>query len=227
MASSQVSPRPSSSAGHFGVSPIALKKPKRPSSGRGGPAKPCLRQQRRQQTVARRVADAEALGRHAQHLHQTGGLRRGAAQRPNHLFYVEPEQPAGRRRRAEHAAARGDVPAPRAVVRRRDRIADPARDLDADRERIEQIDAAHALQLRQRVERRHDRRGRMDHGRQMGVAEVVDIGAGRVEKRRVERVGALLAADDRGRPLRRRWAASAAGFRRSDRCRRGCRPPGY
>jgi hypothetical protein len=83
-------------------------------------------------------------------------------------------------------------------MRRRDRIADPARHLDADRKRIEQIGTAHALQLGHRIKRRHDRRGRMDHRRQVCVAEVVDVGAGRIEKGRVENVGALFAANDGG-----------------------------
>ena len=71
-----------------------------------------------------------------------------------------------------------------------------------------EIAAAHGLQLGQRQQRRRHRRGRMDRGRHMGIAEVEDIGAGGIEERCIERIDALAPADDR--------RLLAAGKRRSD-----------
>ena len=81
---------------------------------------------------------------------------------------------------------------------RRDRKADAGLDFIAEDEAEQQLAATHLLQLGERQQRRRHRRGRMDHGAQMGVAEVVDIGAGGVEESRGERIDAL-AAPDHGR----------------------------
>jgi hypothetical protein len=86
------------------------------------------------------------------------------------------------------------------VVAGRNGTPDPAFDLDAENERQQQFDAAHAAQLRQREQRRRDWSGRMDDGRDMGVAKIQNVGCGRVEKGRAQRVYAF-ATTDQGRLL--------------------------
>jgi hypothetical protein len=78
----------------------------------------------------------------------------------------------------------------------RDGVADPAFELDAEPEGEQQLGAAHASQLGQREQRRRHRRGRMNDGRKMGVAEIEHVGAGRVQKGRAQGIRALAAADD-------------------------------
>ena len=78
----------------------------------------------------------------------------------------------------------------------RDGKADAAFDLLPDREAEQQVAPADAPQFGERQQRRRNRRGRMDHGAQMGVAEVVDIGAGGVEEGGAQRVDALATPDD-------------------------------
>jgi type II secretory ATPase GspE/PulE/Tfp pilus assembly ATPase PilB-like protein len=83
---------------------------------------------------------------------------------------------------------------------RRDRKADARLHLVAKDEREQQLGSAHPLQLSQRQQCGCYRCGRMDHRGQMGVAEVMDVGAGGIEEGRAERVDAL-AAPDHGRLL--------------------------
>ncbi len=79
---------------------------------------------------------------------------------------------------------------------RRHRKPDPAFDLLAEHEGEQKIAAADALHLGERQQRRRHRRGRMDHRRHMGVAEVEHVGARRVEEGRAQGVDALATADN-------------------------------
>ena len=115
--------------------------------GRGGVA--LLRQQRREQPIARGIADADVLRRTGQVLHQAGGLAGGDAQRVPGLRRVQAKQLRAGRRGAEHAAGRGDVPAPR-VMAGRDDVADPALDLGAQDERVQQRRTRQPALFRQR-----------------------------------------------------------------------------
>src|SRR5271156_157082 len=83
---------------------------------------------------------------------------------------------------------------------RRHRKPDAALDLLAKHESKNEIAAANALQLAERQQRRRERRGRMYHGRDMGIAEVEHVGAGGIEKRRAQRVDALAPSDNRRLP---------------------------
>ena len=112
-----------------------------------------LRQQRRHQAVLRGTARMEALGHRAEHLAQADRLRRRQPQRPAHLLFGQSEQPAARGRRAEDAGRAGDVPAA-IVVRRVDRVADPALHLRAEHQRVQEVAARDRLHLRQRENRR-------------------------------------------------------------------------
>ena len=69
------------------------------------------------------------------------------------------------------------------VVAGRDGAADAAFDLDAENERQQQLDAAHAAQLGEREQRRRHWSGRMDDGRNVCVAKIEHVGGGRVEER--------------------------------------------
>jgi tripartite-type tricarboxylate transporter receptor subunit TctC len=83
---------------------------------------------------------------------------------------------------------------------RRDRKPDAGLYLVAEDEGDQQIGSAQPPQFGERQHRRRHRRGRMNHRAQMGVAEVMDIGAGGVEKGRTQRIDAL-GAPDHGRLL--------------------------
>ena len=159
--------------------------------------KTLLRKQRRPQPIARRVSHADAFCRHAQALAQAGRLCGRDAERGYQRAFTQTKQLAGGSRRAEHAASRGDVPA-LVVVLRRDRKPDACLDLVADHQGEQSVFPAHLPELRKREQRRRDRRGRMDHGAQMGVAEIVDIGGRGVEKGRAQRIDSLVAANYRG-----------------------------
>ena len=190
----------------------------------GRALEPLLGEQRRPQAVARGIADADALGRPAQAFAQARRLRGRVAERPDHAPLVEPDQLAGGGGGAEHAAARGDVPA-LGVVAGRDGAADPALQLDAEQEGEQQVGPGHAPQLCQRQQRRRHRRGRMDHGRQVGVAEIEHVGAGRIQEGRAQRIDALSAADDGrlsavgefGERLQRQLDRAGAAARQRDR----------
>ena len=64
-------------------------------------------------------------------------------------------------------------------------------DLVAEDEGEQQIGPAHLAQFGERKQRRRHRRGRMDHGAQMRVAEIMDIGGGGIEEGRAQRIDAL------------------------------------
>src|SRR5215468_3089882 len=91
------------------------------------------------------------------------------------------EQLAGARGGAKHAAGRGDVPT-LVVMLRRDCKANARLNLVAENEREQELRPADLRELGKRQQRRRHWRCRMDHGAQMRVAEIVDIGRGRVEK---------------------------------------------
>src|SRR5581483_1316950 len=77
-----------------------------------GPVISLLGQQRRPQTVARGVADADAFGRRSQTFAQSRRLRGRNPERPHHLTLIQSQELGRRGRRAEYPAGRGDVPSP-------------------------------------------------------------------------------------------------------------------
>ena len=87
------------------------------------------------------------------------------------------------------------MPAPR-IVPRRDRIADPALDLDAEDEGGEQVPPGRSAGLRQRQHRRGDRRRRMNDRVEMGVVEIEQIGRNRIDEGGAERIEPFRTADD-------------------------------
>ena len=99
-------------------------------------------------------------------------------------------------RRADRAAGPGDVPAV-VVVLGRDRDADAQLNLAAQHERAHRGGAARLRRRRQREQRCRDRRGGMDHRREMRVVVVVDVPGEAVGERGEVRVGTHGAADDR------------------------------
>ena len=163
------------------------------------PLKTLFRQQRRPQAVARGVADAQAFRRRAQTLAQARGLRGRGAERPHHLALVERGQLSAACGSAEHAAGRGDVPSP-VIMAGRDREPDAGLYLIAEDKGQQQIGPAQPPQFGERENGRCHRRGRMNHGAQMGVAEIMDIGAGGIEEGRAQRIDAL-GPPDHGRLL--------------------------
>ena len=58
----------------------------------------------------------------------------------------------------------------------------------------------HAPQLGEREQRRRDRRGRMNDGRNVGVVEIERVGARRVQERRAQGIHAFASTDDGGLP---------------------------
>ena len=163
--------------------------------GRAGDAG--LREQRGRKSAARRAADTDALRHRAERLDQAGGLRRRVAERPDEMPCIEGQQLRDRRGGAEHAAGRRDVPAA-PVVPGRDRIAEPAFDLDAEHEGVQQRRAGDRLRLGEREQRRRDRRGRMDDGRVMRVVEVEHVPARRVDECGAQHVEPVAPADHAG-----------------------------
>ena len=124
-------------------------------------------------------------------------MRRRVAERPGRVSLVEAEQFPGRGSSAEDPAGRGDLPAA-PVMRRHDAEADAALGLDPEDQGVHQLGARHPALLGEREEAGYDRRCRVDHRRQMRVVIFEDIGADRVEKRGVQRIRPLAAADDAG-----------------------------
>ncbi len=153
------------------------------------------REQRRPQSIAGRVADADAFCRGAETLAQAGRLRCRQAERPYHLLGVQSQKLAAAGRGAEYAAGRSDVPA-FGVVRRRHRQPDAARNLLADHQREQEVAAADHLRLGERQQRGHDRRGRVDRGRHVGIAEIEHVGARGIDEGSGQRIEPLAAPGD-------------------------------
>jgi hypothetical protein len=107
---------------------------------------------------------------------------------------IEPQQSRAGGSRTEDAAARGDVPAAR-VVARRDRIADPAADVDTQSERVQQILAGNRAMVSQRQERRQHGRRRVDNGRLMRVVELEHVAGDRIHQRHVQHIEPITLAD--------------------------------
>ena len=136
---------------------------------RGGKA--VARQQRRRQPRARRAADVKRLGHRPELLAHADRLRRGDAERHRGPLRVEAEQARAGRGGAEHAGRAGDVPAAVVVVGI-DGVADAARDVDAEHQRVDQLPPRGAEMLGQRERRRRDGAGRMDDRAQVRVVVV-------------------------------------------------------
>ncbi len=124
------------------------------------------------------------------------------------------EQLRRRYRRAEDAAGGGDVPSA-GVMCRRYREADPARDLDAERQRQEYVPARCDVALGERQRGRGDGRSRMDDGREVGVVEVEEVARHGIGVGGVEDVEALRAPDQAG--LARTGKRAEHADRRPDR----------
>ena len=134
------------------------------------------------------------------------------------------EQLGGRGCRAEHAASRGDMPAAR-IMPGRHRISDPAFDLDPENERRDHVPAGKPPRLRQRQNRRRDRRSRMNDRVQMGIVEIQQVGRDRIDEGRAERIEPLRPADDRrcrGAAERRQRPQRGRDGRIIGRAERGC-----
>src|SRR5215831_2397207 len=110
---------------------------------------------------------------------------------------VETEQLRASGRRTEHAAGRRDVPAA-SVVCWRNRITEPAFDLDTKHESMKQICPGRASLLCQCKERRSNRRARMDHRSKVRIIEVKKVRADRIEKGCIENIETLMPTEDGG-----------------------------
>ena len=108
---------------------------------------------------------------------------------------------------------------------RRDRKPDAGLNLVAEDEGEQQIRPAHLPQFGQRQQRRRHRRGRMDHGAHMGVAEIMDVGAGGIEERRAQRIDALGCGRRWSPACRRRIRRASAARSRPARCGSPPAPP--
>ena len=115
-----------------------------------------LRQQRGHQAGARGGAGVERLGHGAELLAHADGLRGGNAQRHRGLLGVQAEQAGAAGGRAQGAGGAGDVPAAVVVVGVH-RVADAARHVDAQHQRVDQRTAAGPGLLGQRQQRRSTR----------------------------------------------------------------------
>ena len=142
------------------------------------------REQRRRQPVLCGAAGVEALGHGAEHLAQADWLRGGQAERPHHALFIQPEELAGRRGSPEHAGAAGDMPADVVMVGI-DRVADPALDIDAEHQGVDEAFARNRPIFGQGEDGGGDRPGGMDHRLQMGVVEIEHVGADAVDQRGV------------------------------------------
>ena len=98
------------------------------------------------------------------------------------------------------------VPARR---RHRDRLRQPARHLDAKRDRQQQVGAADRPPLCQCQRRGGDRTRRMHHGLGVRVVVRVDAGCQAIDQTGVQRIGLVAAADHRGM-----WVAAVFAQRR-------------
>ncbi len=151
----------------------------------------------------------QRLAHRPEHLAQARRLRRGDPECPDELLFGQTQQPAHRGRRAEHPGGSGDVPA-HVVVRRIDRVADPALDLGPQDEGVKERVPGNRRVLGEREQRRGDRAGRVNDRSQMCVVEVERVRRHAVEQRGVEDVEAFVPTEH-GR-LRR----SREGRERSD-----------
>ena len=159
------------------------------------------REQRRHQPGPRRRAGMERLGHGAELLAQAHRLRRCDAERHGTAAFVQAEDAGAAGRRAQHAGGPGDVPAAVVVVGVH-HVADAARHVDAQHQRIDHVAPGRAALLRQREHGRCDRARRMDDRLQVRVVEVEGVRRDAVDQRRARHVDALAAAEHGG--LRRR-----------------------
>ena len=88
---------------------------------------------------------------------------------------------------------------------RRNRQTNARLHLIAEDEGKQQLRPAHLAQLGEREQRRGHRRGRMDHGAQMRVTEIMDIGRCRVEEGGAQRIDALGPPDHGRGPAARKF----------------------
>src|SRR5437764_10746226 len=125
---------------------------------------------------------------------QPAGLGCGEAECGDERIGFERVKFAGTGGGAEYAAGRGDVPAA-AVMAWRHRQPDPAFDFDAEYESEDEIATSDAPEFAKREQSGGERRGRVDHRRHMGVAEVEHIRARGIEKGGRKRIEAFAAPD--------------------------------
>ena len=114
----------------------------RPALGSFDCARRCrvteLGEQRREEPIARRVADADILGGCSKAFGNSSGLARGNPDGMRGRGSVETDELGACGRRAEHPAGCGDVPAARVMMGRYG-IAEPALDLDPEHECMEDL----------------------------------------------------------------------------------------
>ncbi len=166
------------------------------------------------EAVARGRSEVETFRHAAQHLDQSRALRGREPERPGHAQRVEAEELARGGGGAEHSAGAADVPAA-LVMPWRNGVADAAFGLDAENECVQQVLARCGPLLGEGEQRRRDRRARVDHGGEVRVVEVQNVGAHRVDERGEQRVEPLAAADKRR--LRRSGVRRERGERALDR----------
>ena len=148
--------------------------------GRAGEILAC--EERRREPVPCRKPDVQRLAHRAEHLAQARGLRGGNAERPYELLLAQTEELARRGRRAEHARGSGDVPAD-VVVAGVYGVADAALDLDAKRERVQEIGTADRSIFGECEDRGSDRSARMYDCLEMGVVEIEGVRRDAVHER--------------------------------------------
>ena len=190
------------------------------------------REQRGEQTVARAMADVQRLHHRAEVGLDAGGERRGDRERGGDLVVRQLQQLRARSGGAEDAERRGRVPAVRVVIevhaQRELALGLEAGDVGGD-----EIAAARADVVREREQRRQDRRRRMAADRVVAVVEIERVRGGAVHERGVERADARRVAAEHergpGAALRSRMSrgirvVSSPRPRGSRRRSRGCRP---
>ena len=185
--------------------------------GEAGP-----RQQRRAHARLRRPAGVHPLGPGAlgEIFDDARRHRADDAERVDHLLLVELERLAdggGGAHRAEH---RGRMKARLVHHLRRDQ-AEPAHQLDADRDAFERGLAVDAVALADGEHRRHDHRAGVDRAALEGVVEILAVGRGAVDEGRARR--AQPRACGRSRCRGRPRPSRRARCRHSPRCARRCR----
>ena len=134
-----------------------MRKAARAADAVGNTVETLLREKRRKQAIFGRAARMEVLAHAAEHAAQTRGGRRRNAQRPDDPLRVEPEYFAGRCACAERACRSRDVPAA-IVVPRIDRETHPARHIETEDQRMQQLLSRHGALFGERGERRAEAR---------------------------------------------------------------------
>ncbi|MCY1545142.1 hypothetical protein D9M68_810700 [compost metagenome] len=154
------------------------------------PGKTFLGQQCGQDSIARRITNTKALGGTTQGFHQPRGLSTGISQRPGQLTRIKAKELANSHGRPENTTGGRDVPTA-LVMPRMHRHTQPTLHLDSQDQCQKKLLSGYRRAFGMGKERSRNRRRWVNDGRDMGVVEIVHIGAHRIERSDIQHVHSL------------------------------------